>query len=173
GFIAPITRDKNEPVWITNEFSRQLVHKWRAEEQSILVGTNTVLEDNPSLTIRDWTGTHPIRIVIDRTNKLSKDHSVFNTESETIIISENEVDFNKPLGQEICSYLHSKDINSVIIEGGAQTLQTFIDDNLWDEARVFIGNSIFKDGLKAPQFSGKLISEELILDDTLKIYVNN
>ena len=173
GFIAPTSRDKTEPVWITNEFSRQLVHKWRSEEQAILVGTNTVLEDNPSLTVRDWTGTHPIRIVIDRTNKLSKDHSVFNTESETIIISENEVDFNKPLGQEICGFLHSKDINSVIIEGGAQTLQTFIDENLWDEARVFTGKTVFKDGIKAPQFSGELISEELIIDDTLKIYVNN
>ena len=172
GFIAPKTKDKAAPVWITNKYSRQLVHKWRTEEQAILVGTNTVLEDNPSLTVRDWTGNNPIRIILDRTHKLSKNHSVFNTESETIIISENEVDFNKPLAQEICNFLHSNDINSVIIEGGAQMLQTFIDENLWDETRVFKGNSNFKIGTKAPLFSGELISEELISADTLKYYIN-
>ncbi len=173
GFIAPTTKDKTEPVWITNEFSRQLVHKWRVEEQAILVGTNTVLEDNPSLTVRDWTGAHPIRVVIDRQNKLSKDHSVFNSISETHIISEKEADFNKPLGHEICRVLHSKNINSVIIEGGAQTLQTFINENLWDEARIFTGTSIFKTGIKAPKLSGAIISEQNIIEDSLKIYVNN
>ncbi|WP_323787846.1 bifunctional diaminohydroxyphosphoribosylaminopyrimidine deaminase/5-amino-6-(5-phosphoribosylamino)uracil reductase RibD [Psychroserpens sp.] len=173
GFIAPQTKDKTEPVWITNIYSRQLVHKWRAEEQAILVGTNTVLEDNPSLTVRDWTGQNPIRFVIDRNHKLSKKHAVFNSESETICISENEVDFKNPLAQEICSYLHSKDINSVIIEGGLRTLQTFIDENLWDEARIFTGRSEFKTGTQAPKISGKLISEQTIVEDYLKIYVNN
>jgi diaminohydroxyphosphoribosylaminopyrimidine deaminase/5-amino-6-(5-phosphoribosylamino)uracil reductase len=173
GFIAPEIKEKNKPVWITNEFSRQLVHKWRAEEQAILVGTNTVLEDNPSLTIRDWTGNHPIRIVIDRNHRLSKDYNIFNTESETLVISKNEINFNAPLAQEICNFLQSKAINSVIIEGGTQTLQTFIDENLWDEARIFTGKSEFKTGIKAPQFQGEVISEALIIDDTLKIYVNN
>lgn len=173
GFIAPLTKDKKAPVWITNEFSRQLVHKWRAEEQAILVGTNTVLEDNPSLTVRDWIGKNPVRVVIDRTLKLSKEHSVFDNTSETLIISEDEINFNNALAQEISSFLYSKHINSVIVEGGAQTLQTFIDENLWDEARVFVGTSTLKKGIKAPQFSGKLISEEKIIDDTLNIYVKN
>ena len=173
GFIAPKSKERHQPIWITNEFSRQLVHKWRAEEQAILVGTNTVLHDNPSLTVRDWSGKQPIRVVIDRKNKLSKDHSVFNNDSETFIISENEVNFYKPLAQEICNFLHSKDINSVIIEGGTQTLQTFIDANLWDEARVFRGNSEFKSGIKAPNFKSNVISKRLIIDDTLKIYANN
>ncbi len=172
GFIAPTSKDKTEPVWITNEFSRQLAHKWRVEEQAILVGTNTVLQDNPSLTVRDWTGTHPTRIVIDRKNKLATAHSVFNAQSETIVISENEVNFKNPLGQEICSYLYSKNIVSVIIEGGSQTLQTFIDENLWDEARIFTGTSVFKTGTKAPKFAGELISEEFLIDDTLKYYIN-
>jgi diaminohydroxyphosphoribosylaminopyrimidine deaminase/5-amino-6-(5-phosphoribosylamino)uracil reductase len=170
--MAPKTKDTIEPVWITNLYSRQLAHKWRAEEQAILVGTNTVLEDNPSLTVRDWSGKHPIRIVIDKHHKLSKDHSVFNETSDTLIISENEVDFKKPLAQEICNYLHSKAINSVLIEGGAQTLQTFIDENLWDEARIFIGKSKFEIGIKAPKISGKLISEASIIDDILKYYKN-
>ncbi|WP_298899015.1 bifunctional diaminohydroxyphosphoribosylaminopyrimidine deaminase/5-amino-6-(5-phosphoribosylamino)uracil reductase RibD [uncultured Psychroserpens sp.] len=173
GFIAPISKDKKQPVWITNVRSRQLVHKWRAEEQAILVGTSTVIEDNPSLTVRDWTGTHPIRIVIDRTNKLPKDHLVFDSKAETLIISEENTDFEKPLPQQIGTFLHSKNINSVIIEGGAKTLQAFIDENLWDEARVFTGTSIFSEGTKAPQCSGHLISETPIIEDSLKIYVNN
>nr|WP_084205927.1 bifunctional diaminohydroxyphosphoribosylaminopyrimidine deaminase/5-amino-6-(5-phosphoribosylamino)uracil reductase RibD [Psychroserpens mesophilus] len=172
GFIAPATKDKKEPVWITNTFSRQLVHKWRAEEQAILVGTNTVLEDNPSLTVRDWSGKHPIRVVIDKTNALPKNYSVFDNKSETLIISENEVNFNKPLAQEICHFLHSKNITSVIVEGGLKTLQSFIDENLWDEARIFTGTSKFATGIKAPNFTGKLLSEVSIIDDTLTYYKN-
>ena len=172
GFIAPATKDKKEPVWITNAFSRQLVHKWRAEEQAILVGTNTVLEDNPSLTVRDWSGKHPIRVVIDKTNALPKNYSVFDNKSESLIISENEVNFNKPLAQEICHFLHSKNITSVIVEGGSKTLQSFIDENLWDEARIFTGTSKFATGIKAPNFTGKLLSEVSIIDDTLTYYKN-
>lgn len=173
GFIAPKNRKEQKPVWITNEFSRQLVHKWRAEEQAILVGTNTVLQDNPSLTVRDWAGQNPMRIVIDRENKLSKDFSVFNNKANTMIISEKEVDFSKNLAQQICDILYRNNINSVIIEGGSKTLQTFINENLWDEARVFTGNIYFKNGTKAPKFSGSIISKETVLKDILKIYKND
>ncbi|MEW4924193.1 bifunctional diaminohydroxyphosphoribosylaminopyrimidine deaminase/5-amino-6-(5-phosphoribosylamino)uracil reductase RibD [Algibacter sp. 2305UL17-15] len=173
GFIAPETKNIKAPVWITNKYSRQLVHKWRAVEQAILVGTNTVLEDNPSLTVRDWTGKNPTRIVIDKTNKLSRNLSVFNAEAETIVIDNNTIDFSKNIAQQICKVLFKNNINSVIIEGGAKTLQTFIDENLWDEARVFIGNSKFKKGTKRPEFSGNLISEEHIQTDILKIYSND
>jgi len=173
GFIAPKTKIKQRPVWINKEFSRQLAHKWRAEEHAILVGTNTVIKDNPSLTVRDWTGQNPIRVVIDRKNKLSRDYNVFNYEAETIVISDNTVDFSKNLASQICSVLHEKEIQSVTIEGGTKTLQTFIDEDLWDEARIFTGNTVFKEGVKAPNLSGKLISEKNIIDDVLKIYVNN
>ena len=173
GFIAPETKNEQKPVWITNEYSRQLVHKWRAEEQAILVGPNTVLQDNPSLTVRDWTGQNPIRIVIDKENKLSKKHTVFNNEAETITLSNKDIDFSKNIAQQICDVLFKNNINSVIIEGGVKTLQTFIDENLWDEARVFTGNTHFKKGVKAPRFSGTLISEETIIGDTLKTYKND
>jgi diaminohydroxyphosphoribosylaminopyrimidine deaminase/5-amino-6-(5-phosphoribosylamino)uracil reductase len=173
GFIAPKTKDQRKPVWITNEYSRQLVHKWRSEEQAILVGANTVLQDNPSLTVRDWTGENPIRIVIDKENKLSKDFKVFNTEAKTIIISIENINFNKNIAQQICGILFKNNINSVIIEGGAKTLQTFIAENLWDEARIFIGNIQFQNGVKAPRFSGTLISEDTLLNDVLKIYTND
>ena len=166
GFIAPLHKKEKQPVWITNTYSRQLVHKWRAEEQAILVGTNTVMEDNPSLTTRDWDGKNPIRIVLDKHNKLSKEYKVFDNIAKTLIIKDNSA-------KGICHKLHEANINSVIIEGGAKTLQVFIDTGLWDEARVFTGKNTFKEGIKAPVFSGNLISEKQILDDTLKIYVNN
>ncbi len=173
GFIAPETKNEQKPVWITNTYSRQLVHKWRTEEQAILVGTNTVLQDNPGLTVRNWTGQNPTRIVIDKDLKLAKDYHVFNNDAETIVISSDPVDFSQNIAKQICDILFKNDINSVIIEGGAKTLQTFINEDLWDEARVFTGNISFKNGTKAPVFTGKLISEEQIQSDTLKIYRND
>ena len=179
GFIAPIYPEpvtgtyEAKPVWITNSISRQLVHKWRSEEQAILVGSNTVLQDNPTLTARDWTGQNPTRIVLDQKLSLKKDLNIFNSEGETIVISGKEIDFSKNVAHQICKFLYKYQINSVIIEGGAQTLETFINANLWDEARVFTGNINFKEGIKAPKFSGKLISEQSIEQDTLKIYLND
>ncbi|QXP78359.1 MULTISPECIES: bifunctional diaminohydroxyphosphoribosylaminopyrimidine deaminase/5-amino-6-(5-phosphoribosylamino)uracil reductase RibD [Winogradskyella] len=180
GFIAPKTRDEQKPVWITNPYSRQLVHKWRAEEQAILVGTNTVLEDNPSLTVRDWTGKNPIRVVLDKDLKLNTDASIFNDEAETIVINSEKNksqskkiefinwDLKDAIAKQICDVLHHKNINSIIIEGGAKTLQTFIDEELWDEARIFVGHSQFNEGTKAPELKGQLISETDILEDKLK-----
>ncbi|WP_281846670.1 bifunctional diaminohydroxyphosphoribosylaminopyrimidine deaminase/5-amino-6-(5-phosphoribosylamino)uracil reductase RibD [Olleya namhaensis] len=165
GFIAPKTKDEQKPVWITNTYSRQLVHKWRAEEQAILVGTNTVIKDNPTLNVRDWTGQNPVRIVLDRNNLLSDQYAIFNTDAETITFKDHTI-------KAICDHLHKENINSIIIEGGSKTLQLFIDANLWDEARVFSGKIKFIDGIKAPKFDGQLIKDTTILDDTLNIYTN-
>jgi len=173
GFIAPKTKNEQKPVWVTNSLSRQLVHKWRAEEQAILVGTNTVLEDNPSLTTRDWIGKNPIRVVIDKEEKLLKTHHVFNKNAKTICITKNDIDFSKNIAHQICELLFKNNINSIIIEGGAKTLQTFIDKNLWDEARIFTGPISFTTGIKAPIFSGQLISEKKLVTDILKIYNND
>ncbi|SDR83014.1 bifunctional diaminohydroxyphosphoribosylaminopyrimidine deaminase/5-amino-6-(5-phosphoribosylamino)uracil reductase RibD [Winogradskyella sediminis] len=173
GFIAPIAREEQKPVWITNPYSRQLVHKWRAEEKAILVGTNTVVADNPSLTVRDWSGENPIRVVLDKSSKLNMDYSIFNDDAKTIRITSETIDFEKPIASQIATLLHKENINSIIIEGGSQTLQTFIDENLWDEARIFIGKTEFKSGIKAPQFVGNLISETTIKNDTLKIYAKD
>lgn len=189
GFIAPKTKNEQKPVWITNTYSRQLVHKWRAEEQAILVGTATAIADNPSLTTRDFVGKNPTRIVLDRKGKLSNTLALFNAEAETIVIcesTENKTtkhsnithetihwDSKSEIAQQIVSILYKNNINSVIIEGGAQTLQTFIDENLWDEARVFTGENQFKTGTKAPQFSATIISTKHILTDILKIYTND
>ena len=166
GFIAPSHKKEQKPVWITNGYSRQLVHKWRAEEQAILVGFTTVLEDNPSLTKRDWQGKNPIRVVLDKNKALSKKFKVFDKSAKTILIEEQTA-------KAICTKLFEADINSLIVEGGAKTLQLFIDAGFWDEARIFIGKTSFKKGVKAPKKIGQLISEEKITEDVLKIYVND
>lgn len=173
GYIAPKTKKEKQPFWITNVYSRQLVHKWRAEEQAILVGTTTVKEDNPSLTVRDWKGVNPTRFVLDKSKKLDVKHTVFNDDVKTIRLTEEHIDYNAPIAAQISKYLYEQNINSVIIEGGSKTIQTFIDEGLWDEARVFYGSVLFKDGTKAPDFNGRVISETHIQKDTLKVYVKN
>lgn len=184
GIISPKVRIENKPVWITNNYSRQIVHQWRAEEQAILIGTNTAIEDNPSLTTRDWNGNSPIRIVLDRELKLPPTSAVFNESAKTIIITEKRIenkdhlifetmDFSINIAQQICSMIYRYKIQSLIIEGGTKTLQTFIDENLWDEARVFRGINEFNEGTKAPTITGNVISENKINQDTLKIILND
>lgn len=173
GFIAPKTKNEKKPVWITNHYSRQLVHKWRAEEQAILVGTNTVLEDNPSLTVREWKGENPVRIVLNREEKLSSKFNVFDKASKTIKMTNSLIDFEKPIAKQICNILYKESINSVIIEGGQKMLQTFINENLWDEARIFVGNANFQSGIKAPTLNGRLTTETKIENDLLRIYIND
>jgi diaminohydroxyphosphoribosylaminopyrimidine deaminase/5-amino-6-(5-phosphoribosylamino)uracil reductase len=173
-FLSPEIKNEQKPVWITNKTSRALVHKWRAEEQAILVGTNTVLQDNPSLTVRDYSGLNPTRIILDQHLKLNRSLKVFNSEAKTLVISNDIINWSKTetIAHQICDVLYGHQISSVIIEGGLQTLQTFIDEQLWDEARVFTGNIQFKTGTKAPNITGKLLSSETILDDRLIIYKN-
>lgn len=167
GFIAPINREEQKPVWITSELSRQLVHKWRSEEQAILVGTNTVLVDNPTLTTRNWIGNNPIRIVLDQNNKISKESHIFDNQAKTISISKNEMPFDENLASNIASFLFEQNIQSVLIEGGTKTLQTFIDSNLWDEARVFKGAISFNKGIKAPEFNFASSNKTQLTEDEL------
>lgn len=187
GFVAPEKTTERAPVWITNSYSRQLVHKWRAEEQAILVGNKTVIEDNPKLTIRDWSGTNPIRIVIDLYNKIPKDSSILDKTVKTIVITTSDnkqesedaflayeiIDSKNNVPQQVCNILHTHEIQSVIIEGGSYTIQSFINENLWDEARVFTGMNNFLKGVKAPALESKIDSEKKIIDDTLRIYYND
>ena len=130
-----------------------------------MVGTNTVLQDNPTLTVRDWTGKNPTRIVLDKNESFDKTFSVFNDEAETLTLKATTA-------KAICDQLFKAEINSVIIEGGARTLQLFIDENLWDEARVFKGKTTFKSGVKAPKFNGQCIETSHILEDMFSIYKN-
>jgi diaminohydroxyphosphoribosylaminopyrimidine deaminase/5-amino-6-(5-phosphoribosylamino)uracil reductase len=184
GYIAPLTKDKQEPVWISNSFSRQLVHKWRSEEQAILVGTQTVIDDNPKLDTRYWKGENPLRIVIDRTGRITEKYHVKDKKTKTVILSEQEnlnsvenlifesVIFDKHHTKNFIDLLYKYGIQSVIIEGGSLILQSFIDDNLWDEARVFMGNTSIKKGIKAPVLEG-ISATKNIQDDKLNFFWNH
>ncbi len=176
------------PLWITNSYSRQLVHKWRAEEQGILVGTNTVINDNPKLNTRDWYGKNPLRIILDAKNRIPTDYAIYNSDIPTMIVSDStstentssanaiikeKIDFSQKIASQLSSILYKYEIQSIIVEGGLQTLQSFIDESLWDEARIFIGNSYLNGGVKAPYIEGKLKLEDSILNDHLKIIMNS
>lgn len=177
-FIAPINQTK--AFWMTSSESKKLVHQWRAEENAILVGRITAEKDNPSLTVREVKGKNPIRIIIDRDLKLSDELNLFDSDSKTIVfnaIKTEEIDSNyfikitlNNLIENILSELYKQKIQSIIIEGGRKTLQSFIDENMWDEARIFTTNNELTNGVKAPTIDGIIISEEEIEGDKLTYY---
>jgi diaminohydroxyphosphoribosylaminopyrimidine deaminase / 5-amino-6-(5-phosphoribosylamino)uracil reductase len=185
GFIAPISKTEKSPVWITNSYSRQLVHKWRTEEQAILVGTNTVLEDNPKLDTRDFKGNNPFRVVWDKSNKITEKFHVKNEVIPTFFLTEiknltekqniyyKNTIFDTLLAKRTLDVLYEENIQSVIVEGGSQTLQTFIDANLWDEARVFVSENTFNQGVIAPKLpKNRILTSLLIKKDQLKLFRN-
>jgi len=178
GFMAPESKHRTqnrEPFWITNRLSRQLVHKWRSEEQAILAGTNTVVRDNPKLNTREWHGKSPIRVVLDKDLRIRRDSNVYDGSGKTIVITEvrgqkeqpktcyEVITFTKKLGKQICEILFKHQLQSVIVEGGAQTLSTFIEEDLWDEARIFTGNVFLHKGLRAPEITGS-VSRSLLIE---------
>lgn len=185
GFIAPSSKDEQKPVWITNAYSRQLVHKWRTEEQAILVGTQTVLDDNPSLNARDFYGNNPIRIVLDKSAKIDSTFHVKDNSIKTLILTENNAfqstenciyetcQFDENVIENTLKILVKHQIQSVIIEGGSKTIQSFIDKNLWDEVRVFKGKNTFKSGTKAPIVKGKIVESKSFLEDKLVTQKND
>jgi len=187
GFIAPI--DNTEITWITNTYSRQLVHKLRTEEQAILVGTNTAVTDNPKLDCRTWKGNNPVRIVLDRSLRTPQNHHLLDGSIKTILVTDANslknqesvnqnnitlegIDFSNNIPSQICDILYKHQLQSVIIEGGSKTLQSFIDANLWDEAHVFKGTAAFSEGIKSPKLRDILANSKTIKDDILTIYNN-
>jgi len=185
GFMAPKEKSTNRPVWISNSNAQQLVHKWRSEEHAILVGTNTAISDNPKLDVRKWGGNAPVRILIDRTLRVPTNYALYDGSASTIVltgssrlpVSQNNVqyvpiDFAKPLAEQVCGVLIKYDIQSVLIEGGRQTLQAFIDAGLWDEARVFIGDMSFGDGVAAPILNRSTNIETSLSNTLLHVYKN-
>jgi len=183
GFIAPLYHESGNPFWITSPESKKLVHKWRTEECSILVGTNTAEKDNPALTARLWEGNQPLRLVIDRTLRLKNSLQVFDDSAKTFVFTEiskensgsttyQNIDFSN-LHLDLMSELYKRNIHSVIIEGGRETLQSFIDENLWDEARVFVGETNLEKGIPAPILNSKPKSEERVSTDVLRWFYNS
>jgi len=149
---------------ITNEMTDRLVHKWRSEEDAIMVGTNTALQDDPSLTTRLWSGRSPIRIVIDTGLRLPSNLKIFNAEAPTIIfnniregqegnLSFVQVDKEEELLPQILKHLWVSKVQSLIVEGGAKLLSSFISSGLWNEARIITSAAKIGIGLKAPSLN--------------------
>lgn len=171
GFVDSRRQPDEAPRWITNEECRHLVHKWRAQEMAILVGTNTAVRDNPRLNVRHWHGRNPLRVVLDRTLRIPPSSNLFNGESPTLVFAGNNhgaatraaqlhdipglelllVDFMKGIELTLLRELHARGVTSLIVEGGTQLLCNFIKRELWDEARIFVGNEFFREGVAAPQ----------------------
>ena len=184
GFIAPLAHPEQKGItWISNPASRMLVHRWRSEEQSILVGSGTILADNPRLTVRGITGNHPLRLVLDpelmisgKLNVLDKSvptylfNSVKNASEENIRYI--KVDSNGVFIDNMLDILFHENIQSVLVEGGANTLNNFINAGLWDEARIFTGESSFEKGIAAPEIFGALYEQHNVAGDLLEIFFN-
>jgi diaminohydroxyphosphoribosylaminopyrimidine deaminase/5-amino-6-(5-phosphoribosylamino)uracil reductase len=170
------------------------VHKWRSEESSILVGTNTAFFDDPDLGNRFWHGTSPLRLVVDMELRLPSSLKIFNGEIPTIVFNRHkhsleQIDFRSlhPLGkdglayyqvsfdadlvQQIMHALYQLNIQSVLVEGGARLLQSFIDEGYWDEIRLITNTELqLEEGIASPVFNGHKINEEELISDRIEIF---
>ena len=171
GFIAPEQKNINEPYWISNIKSRQLVHKWRSEEQAILVGAKTIREDNPRLTTRDWEGKNCDIYILSK-NGVQKDYKIFNQDSKVTILDSQEIDYDKDIVKQICDKFYNDKILSIIVEGGTKTLSNFIDSDVWDEIRVFRTKEKLGDGIKGPRLKLMKSNKVNIGDNELNYYLN-
>lgn len=175
----------NEQIWISNEFSKRLVHKWRSEVDAILIGTKTALIDNPQLNNRLYFGKSPLRIVLDRNLTLPQYLHIFDQSQPTLIVIENsslktpasslpylELNFEDDFLNQLLKHLHQQKITTLLVEGGSKILQSFIEQDLWDEAYVFIGNKTIVKGILAPTLPGRVIARFSLGSDQMIRYQN-
>jgi diaminohydroxyphosphoribosylaminopyrimidine deaminase / 5-amino-6-(5-phosphoribosylamino)uracil reductase len=185
GFIGNIVSN-NGRLLISNDYSNKIVHQWRSEEAAIMVGTNTALMDNPLLTNRLWTGASPVRVVLDLENKLPHTLHVFDNKITTIVINKTregeegnlvyrKIVNDKTLPNQVCDILYQLRLQSVLIEGGGQLLQSFIDEGLWDETRIIKNTGLLiGTGVKAPLLkSEQLVDVKNYLHDEIGFYLHN
>ena len=186
GFIDNIRNDsQTPPLKITDQHFNLLVHKWRTEEDAILVGTRTALLDNPQLTARLWQGRNPVRVCIDNELTIPCSSKIFDSQAKTIVINASrsecdknivfcEANFNENIVPQILEILYHNAIQSVIVEGGAQTLNSFISLGLWDEARVFTNRRLrISNGVMAPEFNSCSSKTVVHNDIELNYYYHN
>jgi diaminohydroxyphosphoribosylaminopyrimidine deaminase/5-amino-6-(5-phosphoribosylamino)uracil reductase len=181
--VLPGEIAESERILISNEYSNRLVHKWRSEEASILIGTNTALQDDPSLTNRLWYGSNPVRLVIDLNLRLPSHLTIFNKETKTIIFNKRKHEeganliFYKlkeeDLLSELLRTLHELQLQSVLVEGGAKLLQSFIDKGLWDEVRIISNHQlVIGHGINSPKLkNASLIKQEKYFTDTISYFI--
>lgn len=183
GLIAPKNSDnKGKVFWISGPLSRKKVHQWRSEEQSILIGVQTAIQDDPQLTTRAWAGKNPIRMVLDPKNRIPENSKLMRDNKPCLLINEQKNEFKNPLKESIRVHPFCMDhflqkcfeleIQSILVEGGLKTLQNFIDCNLWDEARVFNSPKKMNTGIKAPKWNRTIHHSEKIETDQLDYYFN-
>lgn len=180
------TSREERPAQISNKLTHSIVHKFRTQVQGILVGTHTALLDNPRLTTRNWFGEHPIRIVIDRENKIPADSAIFDGSAPTIVftgivspkrqdiaqLKQIEIDFTKDTNQQIINCLYREKIHSLLIEGGRQLLSSFIEKKMWDEAYVESSSKMLLNGIKAPDIHGYIEGTKNYLD-SVQLHLKN
>lgn len=178
----------DQQFWISNPYAKRLVHRWRGEVGAILIGTNTAIIDNPSLNNRYFYGSSPLRVVLDRQLRIKKEATIFQDKLPTLLVTESQkkssetaaylhLPFDAQLIPKILKHLYEQNIDSLIVEGGAYTLSTFIEQNLWDEARIFksfhsspLDNSV---AIKAPSITGSPSSVLQVDDNMLEVFHNS
>lgn len=175
GFIA---RENYDSKWISCAASRTLVHRWRSEEDAIMVGTNTAIHDNPQLNVRMVEGKDPLRVVIDKSLRIPSAYHLFDKSQATICYTSDKeeeqedlifkkIDFNKKIVPQLLADLYDRKVQSIIIEGGNQLLAEFMELELWDEARIFKSQTTFEKGIAAPKINLDQGKRELIDSDEL------
>ncbi|MDR0422560.1 MAG: bifunctional diaminohydroxyphosphoribosylaminopyrimidine deaminase/5-amino-6-(5-phosphoribosylamino)uracil reductase RibD [Proteiniphilum sp.] len=164
--------DGKQPEILSGALTHTLVHKFRTQVQGIMVGTRTALLDNPRLTARKWFGHHPARVVIDRENKIPAGASLFDGSAPVIVFTASappgvtekkhvkymEIDFSGDTNTQILKRLYDEKIHSLLIEGGARLLTSFIEKEMWDEAYVETTEKALRAGVKAPAIQGDMIA---------------
>jgi len=184
GYIDKKRKKQEKPLKITGIMADKLSHTWRSEEQAIMVGTNTVLMDNPTLTTRNIKGKSPMRIVMDRGLKIPANSKIFNKFASVIVLNAKKsaesgnveylkVKFQADRLDTMLAELYKRNIQSVMVEGGAKLLNSFISQGLWDEARVFSSNEKIKEGVEAPKFTNPISSTKKVGNVTLNQYKNS
>jgi len=185
GFIDAKRNEENtsKPIQISNSDSKKLLHLWRSQEQAIMIGTNTALLDNPQLTVREVKGKNPLRITIDKWLRIPKQFNLFDKTTPTLIFTSVDepsqsnlefvkINFEQAVIPQVLEELYKRNIHSLLVEGGELLLNSFIDEGLWDSARVFISEKELGKGVKAPILKQKPIVKENISGDKLLFYVN-
>ncbi len=177
GFIDN-ERDSRElsPLKLSNSITQCVVHKMRSQNMGIMVGTNTALKDNPTLNARHWYGSNPVRIVLDRTGKLSVDSNLFNDCAQTVVftgldnypvidnVTVIQIDFQEDIVEQVLHKLYENDIATLMIEGGSMLISSFVEKGLWDEAFVEVANFEIGCGIRAPLVSGSTINAKKYID---------
>jgi diaminohydroxyphosphoribosylaminopyrimidine deaminase/5-amino-6-(5-phosphoribosylamino)uracil reductase len=185
GFIDVKRHEEStsKPIQISNSDSKKLLHLWRSQEQAIMIGTNTALLDNPQLTVREVKGKNPLRITIDKWLRIPKHFNLFDKSTPTLVFTASDepsqtnlefvkIDFEKEVIPQVLNELFKRNIHSLIVEGGENILNSFIDADLWDSARVFISDKKLEKGVSAPLLKMEPVVKENISGDKLLFYVN-